>query len=182
MLQAKLIDADNFSLCVNISPRQFRQPGFVERVESSLRTSQLGNSMLTLEITEGIVIHNVDDTVSKMQQLKKLGLSFAMDDFGTGYSSLTYLKRLPVDVLKIDQSFVRDATDDPNDAEIIRAIVAMAVSLGLEVIAEGVEHEDQLALIVQQGCHLYQGYLYSKPLPLPDFRALLEHARQRPLT
>ena len=182
LLQAKLIDADNFSLCVNISPRQFRQPGFVERVESSLRTSQLGNSMLTLEITEGIVIHNVDDTVSKMQQLKKLGLSFAMDDFGTGYSSLTYLKRLPVDVLKIDQSFVRDATDDPNDAEIIRAIVAMAVSLGLEVIAEGVEHEDQLALIVQQGCHLYQGYLYSKPLPLPDFRALLEHARQRPLT
>lgn len=182
LLQAKLIDADNFSLCVNISPRQFRQPGFVERVESSLRTSQLGNSMLTLEITEGIVIQNVDDTVSKMQQLKKLGLSFAMDDFGTGYSSLTYLKRLPVDVLKIDQSFVRDATDDPNDAEIIRAIVAMAVSLGLEVIAEGVEHEDQLALIVQQGCHLYQGYLYSKPLPLPDFRALLEHARQRPLT
>lgn len=182
LLQAKLIDADNFSLCVNISPRQFRQPGFVERVESSLRTSQLGNSMLTLEITEGIVIHNVDDTVSKMQQLKKLGLSFAMDDFGTGYSSLTYLKRLPVDVLKIDQSFVRDATDDPNDAEIIRAIVAMAVSLGLEVIAEGVEHEDQLALIVQQGCYLYQGYLYSKPLPLPDFRALLEHARQRPLT
>ncbi len=182
LLQAKLIDADNFSLCVNISPRQFRQPGFVERVESSLRTSQLGNSMLTLEITEGIVIHNVDDTVSKMQQLKKLGLSFAMDDFGTGYSSLTYLKRLPVDVLKIDQSFVRDATEDPNDAEIIRAIVAMAVSLGLEVIAEGVEHEDQLALIVQQGCHLYQGYLYSKPLPLPAFRALLEHARQRPLT
>ena len=98
LLQAKLIDADNFSLCVNISPRQFRPPGFVARVESSLRTSQLGNSMLTLEITEGIVIHNVDDTVSKMQQLKKLGLSFAMDDFGTGYSSLTYLKRLPVDV------------------------------------------------------------------------------------
>lgn len=182
LLQAKLIDADNFSLCVNISPRQFRQPGFVERVESSLRSSQLGNSMLTLEITEGIVIHNVDDTVSKMQQLKKLGLSFAMDDFGTGYSSLTYLKRLPVDVLKIDQSFVRDATDDPNDAEIIRAIVAMAISLGLEVIAEGVEHEEQLALIVQQGCHLYQGYLFSKPLPLPAFRALLEHARQRPLT
>ena len=182
LLQAKLIDADNFSLCVNISPRQFRQPGFVERVESSLRTSQLGNSMLTLEITEGIVIHNIDDTISKMQQLKKLGLSFAMDDFGTGYSSLTYLKRLPVDVLKIDQSFVRDATEDPNDAEIIRAIVAMAISLGLEVIAEGVEHEEQLALIVQQGCHLYQGYLFSKPLPLPAFRALLEHARQRPLT
>jgi len=180
LLKAGLIDASNFSLCVNISPRQFRQPGFVERVESSLRSSRLGSAMLTLEITEGIVIHNIDDTISKMQQLKRLGLSFAMDDFGTGYSSLTYLKRLPVDVLKIDQSFVRDASDDPNDAEIIRAIVAMAMSLGLEVIAEGVEHQEQLELIVQQGCHLYQGYLYSKPLPLPAFRALLEHARQRP--
>ncbi len=181
LLQDKLINAENFNLCVNISPRQFRQPGFVERVENSLRTSQLGDSMLTLEITEGIVIHNIDDTINKMLQLKKLGLRFAMDDFGTGYSSLTYLKRLPVDTLKIDQSFVRDATQGANDAEIIRAIVAMAVSLGLEVIAEGVEQEEQLALVVQQGCYLYQGYLYSKPLPLSAFRALLEHARQRPL-
>ena len=87
---------------------------------------------------------------------------------------------MPVDILKIDQSFVRDATQNPNDAEIIRAIVAMAQSLGLEVIAEGVEHEEQLALLQQQGCHLYQGYLYSQPLPLPTFRALLAHAKQRP--
>jgi EAL domain-containing protein (putative c-di-GMP-specific phosphodiesterase class I) len=93
--------------------------------------------MIKLEITEGIVIQNLDDTIAKMRRLCRQGVSFAMDDFGTGYSSLTYLKRLPVDVLKIDQSFVRDALDDPNDAEIIRAIVAMARSLGLEVIAEG---------------------------------------------
>ena len=132
-----LASADDFSLCVNISPRQFRQSDFVERIEKSLADTHLPRSILKLEITEGIVIQNLDDTIGKMRRLKKLGVSFAMDDFGTGYSSLTYLKRLPVDVLKIDQSFVRDATNDPNDAEIIRAIVAMARSLGLGMVAEG---------------------------------------------
>jgi EAL domain-containing protein (putative c-di-GMP-specific phosphodiesterase class I) len=180
LLGQGLVSAGQFSLCVNISPRQFRQPGFIERVADSLRISGLPRATLTLEITEGIVIQNIDDTISKMLQLKKLGVGFAMDDFGTGYSSLTYLKRLPVDILKIDQSFIRDATQNPNDAEIIRAIVAMALSLGLEVIAEGVEHQEQLELLQLQGCHLYQGYLYSQALPIPAFRALLEHAKQRP--
>jgi len=129
--------------------------------------------MLKLEITEGIVIQNLEDTISKMRRLNKLGVSFAMDDFGTGYSSLTYLKRLPVDALKIDQSFVRDATHDPNDAEIIRAIVAMARSLGLTVIAEGVELPEQLVFLEGLGCHLYQGYLHSRPLPLEEFKKLL---------
>ncbi|WP_338475282.1 sensor domain-containing protein [Pseudomonas khavaziana] len=169
-----LVDPLNFSLCVNISPRQFRQNDFVERVERSLKQHQLPFSLLKLEITEGIVIQNLDDTVAKMRRLKKLGVSFAMDDFGTGYSSLTYLKRLPVDALKIDQSFVRDATHDPNDAEIIRAIVAMARSLNLEVIAEGVETPEQLAFLQQLGCHLFQGYLHSRPLPIEGFRRLLE--------
>jgi diguanylate cyclase (GGDEF)-like protein/PAS domain S-box-containing protein len=173
LLTEGLIDGERFSLCVNISPRQFRQHDFVERVASSLRDSQLPNAMLKLEITEGIVIQNIDDTVGKMLRLKKHGVSFAMDDFGTGYSSLTYLKRLPVDMLKIDQSFVRDATNDPNDAEIIRAIVAMARSLGLALIAEGVEQQDQLKFLQAQGCHLYQGYLFSKPLPQTAFRDLL---------
>lgn len=168
-----LVDSERFSLCVNISPRQFRQHDFVERVAKSLRDSQLPNAMLKLEITEGIVIQNIDDTVGKMLRLKKHGVSFAMDDFGTGYSSLTYLKRLPVDMLKIDQSFVRDATNDPNDAEIIRAIVAMARSLGLALIAEGVEQQDQLDFLQAQGCHLYQGYLFSKPLPQEVFCELL---------
>ncbi|AYC33539.1 PAS domain S-box protein [Pseudomonas cavernae] len=180
LLDDQLIGAQDFSLCVNISPQQFRQSNFVEQTAARLRDTGLPQAMLKLEITEGIVIQNLDDTIAKMHRLKKLGVSFAMDDFGTGYSSLTYLKRLPVNVLKIDQSFVRDATNDPNDAEIIRAIVAMARSLCLEMIAEGVEQQEQLDFLQQQGCHLYQGYLYSKPLPLVEFRALLAHARQRP--
>ena len=177
LLADGLVDPLRFSLCVNISPRQFRQHDFVERVAGNLRDSQLPRSTLKLEITEGIVIQNVDDTIGKMLRLKKSGVSFAMDDFGTGYSSLTYLKRLPVDVLKIDQSFVRDATSDPNDAEIIRAIVAMARSLNLEMIAEGVEQQEQLDFLQQQGCHSYQGYLFSRPLPEDEFRALLVRSR-----
>ncbi|ROM71010.1 histidine kinase [Pseudomonas brassicacearum] len=167
------VDPRQFSLCVNISPRQFRQSDFVERIETCLATHGLPCSMLKLEITEGIVIQNLDDTIAKMRRLKKLGVSFAMDDFGTGYSSLTYLKRLPVDTLKIDQSFVRDATSDPNDAEIIRAIVAMARSLNLEMIAEGVETLEQLQFLQGLDCHLYQGYLHSRPLPLEAFERLL---------
>ncbi|SEI22936.1 diguanylate cyclase/phosphodiesterase with PAS/PAC sensor(s) [Pseudomonas asplenii] len=166
--------AHSFNLCVNISPRQFRQADFVERVERTLLLHNVPSSMLKLEITEGIVIQNMEDTINKMRRLNKLGVSFAMDDFGTGYSSLTYLKRLPVDALKIDQSFVRDATHDPNDAEIIRAIVAMARSLGLMVIAEGVELPEQLMFLEGLGCHLYQGYLHSRPLPLEEFKQLLE--------
>lgn len=173
LLRESLIDPDDFSMCVNISPRQFRQNDFVERVERSLRNHHFPARLLKLEITEGIVIQNVDDTIAKMRRLKKMGVTFAMDDFGTGYSSLTYLKRLPVDALKIDQSFVRDATTDPNDAEIIRAIVAMAQSLNLGVIAEGVEKPEQLRFLEQLGCHLYQGYLFSEPLALDGFVGLL---------
>lgn len=176
MLQDGLIDATDFSLCVNISPRQFRQNDFVERVRRSLDDYRLPYQMLKLEITEGIVIQNLEDTISKMRELKAFGVSFAMDDFGTGYSSLTYLKRLPVDALKIDQSFVRDAPLDPNDAEIVKAIVAMAHSLDLAVIAEGVELSEQLEFLERLGCHLYQGYLHSRPLPLNEFRAMLLQA------
>lgn len=173
LLASDLVHADDFSLCINISPRQFRQSEFVERILEALKTTGLPHKMVTLEITEGIVIHNLDDTIAKMRRLCRHGVSFAMDDFGTGYSSLTYLKRLPVSLLKIDQSFVRDALVDPNDAEIIRAIVAMARSLELEVIAEGVEQQAQLDLLQLQGCDLYQGYLFSRPLPLAEFSELL---------
>lgn len=174
LLRRGLIDCEDFSLCVNISPRQFRQKDFFERVESCLRLHAVPFSVLKLEITEGIVIQNVEDTIAKMRRLKQLGVSFAMDDFGTGYSSLTYLKRLPVDALKIDQSFIRDATTDPNDAEIVRAIVAMARSLNLKIIAEGVEKPEQLAFLAELDCHVYQGYLFSEPLTLEGFEALLQ--------
>ncbi len=172
-LRDGLIAAHQFCLCVNISPRQFRQVDFVERIERCLRTYQLPNRMLRLEITEGIVIKNLEETIAKMRQLKQIGISFAMDDFGTGYSSLTYLKRLPVDVLKIDKSFVRDATSDPNDAEIVRAIIAMAASLNLTIIAEGVEKQEQLDFLAQLDCHVYQGYLFSEPLSVGGFEALM---------
>lgn len=177
LLAEDLIDPEAFSLCVNISPRQFRQSDFVERILDALKVAGLPPQMIKLEITEGIVIQNLDDTIAKMHRLCRQGVSFAMDDFGTGYSSLTYLKRLPVNLLKIDQSFVRDALIDQNDAEIIRAIVAMARSLGLEVIAEGVEQQAQLDLLQLQGCHLYQGYLFSRPLPQMEFGELLQAHR-----
>ena len=175
LLREGLIDPQAFSLCVNISPRQFRQSDFVEQVKRSLLHHDLPCSMLKLEVTEGIVIQNLEDTIAKMQALIALGVSFAMDDFGTGYSSLTHLKRLPVDTLKIDQSFVRDAINAPNDAEIIRAIVAMARSLKIKVVAEGVEQAAQLQFLQSIGCHLYQGYLHSRPVPLAQFRKLLQH-------
>ncbi|MCU1729693.1 EAL domain-containing protein [Pseudomonas sp. 7P_10.2_Bac1] len=174
LLKEGLLDPNDFSLCVNISPRQFLQSDFVDRVRLSLLKHHLPYSMLKLEVTEGIVIQNLEDTIEKMHQLIALGASFAMDDFGTGYSSLTHLKRLPVDTLKIDQSFVRDAIQDPNDAEIIRAIVAMAHSLGLTVVAEGVEQLAQLKFLQTLDCHLYQGYLHSRPVPLAQFRGLLQ--------
>ncbi|ARU89119.1 PAS domain S-box protein [Pseudomonas sp. M30-35] len=177
LFQEGLLADDNFSLCVNISPRQFRQEEFVALVHNCLRAENVPR--LKLEVTESIIIQNIDDTIKKMNQLRDIGVSFAMDDFGTGYSSLTYLKRLPVDVLKIDQSFIRDATSDPNDAEIIRAILAMANSLGLTVIAEGVEQQEQLDFLGNQGCHLYQGYLFSKPVPLNEFKALLQRSPEQ---
>ncbi|WP_019408140.1 bifunctional diguanylate cyclase/phosphodiesterase [Pseudomonas psychrophila] len=174
LLREGLIDPEDFSLCVNISPRQFLQSDFAERVQRSLLHHHVPYSMLKLEVTEGIVIQNLEDTIDKMHHLIALGVSFAMDDFGTGYSSLTHLKRLPVDTLKIDQSFVREAIHDPNDAEIVRAIVAMAHSLGLTVVAEGVEKLAQLTFLQTLDCHLYQGYLHSRPVPLAQFRMLLQ--------
>jgi EAL domain-containing protein (putative c-di-GMP-specific phosphodiesterase class I) len=118
-------------------------------------------------------VDNVEDTIVKMTALKAWGISFSLDDFGTGYSSLSYLKRLPLDQLKIDQSFVRDVLTDPNDAAIARTIVTLAHSLGLSVIAEGVETEAQRDLLAHYGCHCYQGYLFSRPLPAGELDALL---------
>jgi EAL domain-containing protein (putative c-di-GMP-specific phosphodiesterase class I) len=124
-------------------------------------------------MTESIVLENVEDTINKMREIKALGVSFSMDDFGTGYSSLQYLKRLPLDQIKIDQSFVRDIISDPNDAAIVQTIIAMTEALGLNVIAEGVETEAQWEFLDRHGCHAFQGYLFGKPVPLDQFERVL---------
>jgi EAL domain-containing protein (putative c-di-GMP-specific phosphodiesterase class I) len=129
--------------------------------------------LLKLELTESLVLDNVADTIAKMQMLKNIGVGFSMDDFGTGHSSLSYLKQLPLDQLKIDQSFVRDIATDPNDAAIVQTIIVMANSLGLDVIAEGVETKAQLEFLCQRGCAAFQGYLFSRPVELAQFEVLL---------
>ncbi len=174
LMQQGLIATDRFSISINISPRQFRQANFVARIAAAIEEFKIPTQCLKLEITESIMIHNISDTVEKMNELRDMGISFAIDDFGTGYSSLSYLKRLPVDLLKIDQSFISDCTHDSNDAEIVRAIIAMARSLNMELIAEGVETAEQLAFLQQQDCHTYQGYYFSRAVAEPAFCLLLE--------
>jgi diguanylate cyclase (GGDEF)-like protein/PAS domain S-box-containing protein len=159
-------------LAVNVSGRQFGAEGFVTQIESLLITYAIQPSRLKLEITESMLLGNVENVISTMRQLKALGVSFSMDDFGTGYSSLQYLKRLPLDQLKIDQSFVHDIGNDSNDQAIVRTIIAMARSMKLNIIAEGVETEQQRQMLTRSGCTNFQGYLFSKPLPIDQFEAL----------
>ena len=159
------------TVSVNVSERQFRQADFVEQVMATLERTGARASHLKLELTEGLLVTEVEDVIAKMAALQAQGVLFSLDDFGTGYSSLSYLKRLPLDQLKIDQGFVRDILVDPNDAAIARMVIVLAESLGLSVLAEGVETEAQQAMLASQGCHAYQGYLFSQPLPLADFEA-----------
>jgi diguanylate cyclase (GGDEF)-like protein/PAS domain S-box-containing protein len=161
-------------LAVNVSARQFLQADFASSTRNVVVQSGIDPSLLKLELTESIVISNVADTIEKMHQLKALGIRFSMDDFGTGYSSLAYLKRLPLDQLKIDQSFVRDISNDPNDAAIVQTIITMGHTLGMNVIAEGVETAEQLAFLKQHQCHTYQGYFFSRPVPIVEFEKLIE--------
>ncbi len=161
------------ALAVNVSPREFQQRDFVAQVLAALATAGADGHLLKLEMTEGLLLHDVEDTIEKMGRLKGYGVGFSLDDFGTGYSSLAYLKRLPLDQLKIDQSFVRDVLTDPNDAAIARTIVALGTSLGLRVIAEGVESEAQRAFLERHQCHAWQGYLLSPPVPVAEFEELV---------
>ncbi|CAH1199020.1 diguanylate cyclase/phosphodiesterase (GGDEF & EAL domains) with PAS/PAC sensor(s) [Candidatus Nitrotoga sp. BS] len=131
---------------------------------------------LKLELTESLLVDNVEDIIEKMFVLKASGVGFSLDDFGTGYSSLTYLKRLPLNQLKIDKSFVRVVLSNPNDVAIVRTIVALAQSLGLGAIAEGVKTEQQRNFLTSIGCHAYQGYFFSRPLPIEDFEAFAQFA------
>ena len=164
--------ARDLQLSVNVSARQFHQPDFVEQVRQSLLASGADPTRLKLELTESVVLDNVETVIGRMQELDRLGVGFSLDDFGTGYSSLSYLKRLPLDQIKIDQSFVRDVPGDPNDAAIVRAILAMSRSLGLQVIAEGVETEVQRDFLFENGCSAFQGYLFGRPLPIEEWERI----------
>lgn len=158
-------------LAVNVSAKQFHQHDFVERVSKIVAQSGIDANYLKLELTESAVIGDIQDTIDKMERLRALGLRFSLDDFGTGHSSLRYLKHLPLDQLKIDQSFVHDLTTDTNDAAIVDAVIAMAQALRLEVIAEGVETEAQRDMLQAKGCKSFQGFLFGRPQPVRTFEA-----------
>ncbi len=161
------------ALAVNVSAKQFRQSDFVAKVQAAIQHHAINPMLLKLELTESLLLDNIEDTIATMNSLNNIGVRFSLDDFGTGYSSLQYLKRLPLDQLKIDQSFVRDIATDNSDKAIVSTIIAMARSLNLDVIAEGVETEEQRRFLLKNGCTHYQGYLYSKPVPIDQFEALL---------
>jgi len=161
------------TLSINVSAKQFYQGEFSDVVKSAIKKNGINPSQLKLELTETILVTNVEQTISVMNELANLGIKFSMDDFGTGYSSLQYLNKLPLNQLKIDQSFVRDISSNTNNLMITRTILAMAKNLGLEVIAEGVETHEQLAILSAEGCTLFQGYLFSKPVTFNHFLGLL---------
>jgi EAL domain-containing protein (putative c-di-GMP-specific phosphodiesterase class I) len=163
----------HLTMAVNVSAQQFRQPDFVDKVLAIIRKTGANPSRLKLELTESLLVDNMQDIVQKMWTLKAKGVVFSLDDFGVGYSSLSYLKRLPLDQLKIDESFVRDVLVDPNDAAIARTIVALAQSLGLGVIAEGVETAAQRDFLASVECHAYQGFYFSRPMSVEGFEAFV---------
>ena len=165
---------------VNVSGRQFRQPGFVAMVRDVLAATGARPSQLKLELTETVILDDVRDAAAKMQELRDLGVALALDDFGTGYSSLSYLRRLPLDEVKIDQSFVRDIATDRDDAAIVQTIVSMSHTLGLQVIAEGVETAEQLAFLETHRCTQFQGYLFGRPMTVEEMERILESAAASP--
>ena len=160
-------------LAVNVSGQQFRTPDFVGGIAAVIRAYRINPSRLKLELTESVVLSDVADVIKKMHALKAIGIGLSLDDFGTGYSSLSYLKQLPLDQIKIDQSFVRDITSDPNDAVMVQTIIGLAKNFRLNVIAEGVETTDQRQFLRANGCMAYQGYLFGKPMPVEEFEKLL---------
>jgi diguanylate cyclase (GGDEF)-like protein/PAS domain S-box-containing protein len=162
------------TVAVNISAHQFRQPDFVDQVLTTIERTGADPRRLDLELTETMMVDDIDNVIEKMNVLRAAGVLLSLDDFGTGYSSLTYLKRMPLDKLKIDQSFVRDILEEEHSKSIARIIIALGSSIGFSVIAEGVESHEQEILLTSLGCHLFQGYLYSQPLPLVEFELLNE--------
>ncbi|MCA1989470.1 MAG: EAL domain-containing protein, partial [Desulfarculus sp.] len=164
-------------VAVNLSARQLRHASLAATVESALSDSGLSPANLELELTESALMINVERAVALLQSLARMGLRLVLDDFGTGYSSLYYLKHFPLQALKIDQHFVADIFNDPDDAAIVQAVISMARSLKLGVVAEGVETAPQRDFLLARGCHEMQGYLFSRPLPAQEFQLLLDRER-----
>ena len=160
-------------LAVNISPYQFKFSNVYELVEKALAATRFPAGQLELELTETGLMENQEQTVQTLNNLRSQGIQLAIDDFGTGYSSLAYLKKFPIDILKIDRSFIKNIPYDQNDVEITTTIISMGHSLGFKVLAEGVETQGQLNFLKEKGCDIYQGYLKSKPLPAKEFQRLL---------
>lgn len=165
----------SFTLAVNVSARQFLEEGFVDFVSETLKRTGARPERLKLELTESVLVGEVEPVLAKMHQLRSMGVQLSLDDFGTGYSSLSYLRRMPLDQIKIDQSFVRGVTNDAGTAAIVQSFVSLARSMGLSVVAEGVETQEQRNFLVNAGCHLHQGFLYSRPIPIDDFK---RHVRE----
>ena len=163
-----------FSVAVNISPHQLRRAGSIADIESAVRESGLPDGGLVFELTESVLIDDFNETLRSLERLRSSGARLAIDDFGTKYSSLAYLKRLPIDILKIDKMFIKDFPADAGSAAITNAIIVICGSLGLEVIAEGVEEEHQVRLLREKGCHLVQGHFFARAMPPEDLRAFVE--------
>ena len=162
---------------MNVSAREFRQPKFVDHVLTALERTGANPKNLKIELSESMFGENVEDVIARMTKLKAHGVRFSLEDFGTGYSSMTYLKRLPLDQIKIDRAFVNDILKDPISGAVAQAIISFGKAMGLSVIAEGVETEEQRAFLAKLGCHSFQGYLFSHPLPLGEFSEELNAAQ-----
>jgi EAL domain-containing protein (putative c-di-GMP-specific phosphodiesterase class I) len=168
----------HLALAVNISARQFQEKNLVATIAAAVDESGIAPELIELELTESVIMRDAPEAARRLKELTALGLRLAIDDFGTGYSSLGYLKAFPISTLKIDRSFVRDVDRDPNSAALAQAIIALAASLKLKVVAEGVETREQLALLRACGCQELQGYVFSRPLPPEELLALLEQGRR----
>jgi EAL domain-containing protein (putative c-di-GMP-specific phosphodiesterase class I) len=173
---AQKAETASLSVAVNVSPRQFRQADFVDQVLAVIEATGANPKRLELEITESLLVEDLEETIAIMTELRSRGLRFSLDDFGTGYSSLAYLKRLPLDRLKIDGGFVRDMVADATSRAIAHAIIWLSREMHLPLIAEGVETEEQRDCLAELGCHAYQGYLFSPPVPVEQFQLLLDRA------
>jgi EAL domain-containing protein (putative c-di-GMP-specific phosphodiesterase class I) len=170
----KLNEEFNLMLAVNISPKQFKSDDFIDMIKKPCEEESCSCCCLEVELTENVAMENTTTTINNMKQLKEMSVSLAIDDFGTGYSSLAYLKRFPIDKIKIDRSFVRNIEHDQDDKAIVKAIISISQDLGLDILAEGVETAEQLRIINELGCHKFQGYLFDRPIP---FEELFENLR-----